>query len=804
MTPRWSIDWLLLLVLAALLVGLGYRVWRDCPGRDVNRWFALQAVVLASWVTGVAGSHSGVGLLVWGPWTFASAAMLPLTFLGFTRVYPERTDWIRPWHWAAMVCITAILVAACVFTPWIVHSFRMTPDGLRRLTGPMYPVYALFLPATTLLLLLVQSARWRRARGRIRLQLQYYNVGVLIVGAGGFTTNLVFPTITGRSTYSVFGPYFALAFLALVAHSIVRHRLLDLRVVVHRSLMFVTAVAASLLPAAALWLLLWPRLAPTEALSAGAAIVVVALLTPPLRDFAGRALDRYVYRERSNARRILRDASQVLGHRLDLEHVTTTLLDALTAVVAPEAVALYLTHPGRPGWVGERRLEAATRFTTPTAPPMLLLDHVRAHPDEALILEELGADDERVAILQDLGWGVVVPIALENAAMGLLAVAAKRSGDAYSDDDLDAVLTLTNHAASALKNAALYAELALAKDYLDNIVATMPSGVIVAAPDERILLVNPAASRLTAISIDNAMHLATLPEPLAAALRVAIRTTERRTYPELGVHATDPAGTAICITAPLRDHAGAVVGAIAVFSDLTPRRELELERARAKRLADFQTMTQSLAHEIANPLVPIMAMTRLLSERAGQPGFVPDFVRIVTRELNRMERLVRGLRSVGGPNSSRPAHVDLCKAAIAAVEVLAPFAAERGVRIGCTLGEEPLVVDADAAELEELFLNLLKNGIEAVAPEGGLGNGTVEVRAERVDAYAVVQIRDSGPGLPPTLVERLFDPFVTTKASGTGLGLAICAAILARTGGRLEAANAPDGGATFTVQIRLV
>src|SRR5688572_26067772 len=122
MTPRWSIDWLLLLVLAALLVGLGYRVWRDCPGRDVNRWFALQAVVLASWVTGVAGSHSGVGLVVWGPWTFASAAMLPLTFLGFTRVYPERTDWIRPWHWAAMVCITATLVAACVFTPWIVHS----------------------------------------------------------------------------------------------------------------------------------------------------------------------------------------------------------------------------------------------------------------------------------------------------------------------------------------------------------------------------------------------------------------------------------------------------------------------------------------------------------------------------------------------------------------------------------------------------------------------------------------------------------------------------------------------------------
>jgi hypothetical protein len=117
--------------------------------------------------------------------------------------------------------------------------------------------------------------------------------------------------------------FFALTFVVLIAHGIIRHRLMDVRVVVHRGLTFTLAVAVSLLPVGGLLALAWPRL--TDHLSADefvplvVAIVVVGLLIPLTRDAAGRLLDRYVYRTRVNYQRTLREASGALTRVLDLE-----------------------------------------------------------------------------------------------------------------------------------------------------------------------------------------------------------------------------------------------------------------------------------------------------------------------------------------------------------------------------------------------------------------------------------------------------------------------------------------------------
>jgi hypothetical protein len=124
--PRWTFDWLLLLVPAALLVFLGVRVWRDRPAREVNRWFAFQALLLAGWVTGVAAAHSGTALEFWGPWTFANAAMLPFVFVGFAQVFPERTSGLPRWLWRSIGTLSVLLSIACFATPWVVHDWAMT------------------------------------------------------------------------------------------------------------------------------------------------------------------------------------------------------------------------------------------------------------------------------------------------------------------------------------------------------------------------------------------------------------------------------------------------------------------------------------------------------------------------------------------------------------------------------------------------------------------------------------------------------------------------------------------------------
>jgi two-component system, NtrC family, nitrogen regulation sensor histidine kinase GlnL len=810
-TPRWAFDWPLLLVIATLLVALGYRVWRDRRARDVNQWFAFQALILAGWVTGVAGTYSGILLDFWLRWTFATAALIPLAFLGFIRIFPERTPSVGISLWLAVSAVSVLLCAAALGTPWIVHSFTLTEEGLSRRTGPLYPLYAAFLLIASACVVSIQIGRWRRSRGRARIQLQYYIVGVLICAIGALTTNLAIPTVTGKSTYSVLGPYFALAFLVLVAHSIIRHRLLDLRIVVSHSLTFAVAAILSLIPAILFIALFWPNLSRplsrNEIVLGAGALLAVVFITPPLRDFTTKVLDTYVYRHRTNTRRILREASAALSQVLDLDRVNATIVHAVLQMIRTEGVCLYLTSQYGIRPTMSQTGDAVT-FTAPPMMPASVVTVVTEAPSVMIVADDLersaadGRGDGALdTVMRENGWALIAPLAAQGTLVGILVVGSPLSGDPFSSEDLDALFTLASHAGSAVKNAQFYAEVALARDYIENILTTIPSGVISISADGRVVLFNPAAEQLSGLARAEALTggVSTFPAPLAMALRDALSTDERRIYPELGISLLDPARFAICTTAPLHDHAGHRVGAVAVFSDLAQIRELERERLRAERLAAFQVLTQALAHEIANPISPIKTMTRLLEKKALDRAFVEEFQRIVTRELSRIEQLIERLRTVGRPQSSVSTPVSLSKSVLAAVEILSAIAEERGIALRHRSPVADVTVIGDSGELEEMFINLIKNAIEAI-PEDGPEPKTVDVDVTTIESDCIVRIVDSGCGFPPQFIDQIFVPFVTTKARGSGLGLTICASIAQRAGGRIEVANGKRGG---IVSVRL-
>jgi len=255
--------------------------------------------------------------------------------------------------------------------------------------------------------------------------------------------------------------------------------------------------------------------------------------------------------------------------------------------------------------------------------------------------------------------------------------------------------------------------------------------------------------------------------------------------------------TASVFPARGRDRAGAVV----VVSDITPLKELEKQRARAEQLSNLQRLTQTLAHEIGNPLVPIKTMTRLLPERAGDQSFVEKVARIVPREVERIEALVARLRRVVPSTETSRAEIDLRVPLRHALEVVEAGAANQGTRLESELPSIPARVLGDSAEVEELFLNLLTNALEAVA-DLPIDSRHVSVSLRVEGHTAIVEIRDKGRGIPSDLLDRIFDPFISTKSRGSGLGLAICSGIVARHHGQLTAANATTGGAIFTVVLR--
>ena len=170
---------------------------------------------------------------------------------------------------------------------------------------------------------------------------------------------------------------------------------------------------------------------------------------------------------------------------------------------------------------------------------------------------------------------------------------------------------------------------------------------------------------------------------------------------------------------------------------------------------------------------------------------------------DRMERLTRELRQFSQPRRGRKKPVDLRLVAEGARELMSHDFDAAGVALVTPPAGAPLTVAGDAMALEQAVTNLLRNALAAVTEQGG---GRVRLSIALEDAHAAIVVADDGPGIGETTIERLTEPFHTTRASGEGmgLGLAIVAEILKDHGGALSAVNRPGGGAAFTIRLPIL
>jgi signal transduction histidine kinase len=247
--------------------------------------------------------------------------------------------------------------------------------------------------------------------------------------------------------------------------------------------------------------------------------------------------------------------------------------------------------------------------------------------------------------------------------------------------------------------------------------------------------------------------------------------------------------------------AGLSLAAIAVLAGFLMRtvaRRATLERrlSRSENLAAMGRLTATLAHEIKNPLAIIRGSARRLGRM--EPA-AERLAESVVEEVDRLTRTVsRYLQFARAEELEEAGGGDLAAALASTLDLLeGEFRSRR-----CTLEREGLNVPApvrlDPESLKQVVLNLVLNSLEAI-PEGGLVRIVLAVRAE----HAEFAISDDGPGMPPELLERLGEPFVTTKAQGTGLGVFMARRLVEGAGGALEIASEPGHGTTVTVRLPL-
>jgi two-component system sensor histidine kinase PilS (NtrC family) len=335
------------------------------------------------------------------------------------------------------------------------------------------------------------------------------------------------------------------------------------------------------------------------------------------------------------------------------------------------------------------------------------------------------------------------------------------------------------------------------KHVIDNI----PSGLLTIDTQGRVNLVNDTACAILGMTRED-----TVGKPMGQVL-AGIEGWEAREgrddsrVPRAEIRFLRADGTEVFLgfsTSPMKDPEGHAIGRVVIFQDLTPIRQME-ERVRiADRLAGVGELAAGLAHEIRNPLASIAGSSQLLRESASSSGESATLLDIIGRESQRLNGLITDFLAYTGPSQRNTTRLDVAALLRDVAEaVRAGEAREKGVAV--ELAALPaLVVEGDGEQLKQVAWNLVRNAVQAT-PAGGkvMIDGFEQIR--HGSRYVVAMVVDTGAGIAPGILEKIFNPFFTTKEGGTGLGLSISHRIVHQHKGFIEVRPAPGKGCAFSV-----
>jgi signal transduction histidine kinase/CheY-like chemotaxis protein len=355
-----------------------------------------------------------------------------------------------------------------------------------------------------------------------------------------------------------------------------------------------------------------------------------------------------------------------------------------------------------------------------------------------------------------------------------------------------------------------------AEAQLFSLIEWLEEGVVLFDAKNEICTMNSRFAQLAGLSAEQAGRITTLgglilqlagqtadPESFAEHWRELARGADGGTREELQLLRPVPRVLERAAR-PVLDGSGRHLGRVEIYRDLTAQRVFQSKLLQTEKLAALGQMVTSVAHELSNPLTSVLGYAQRLLLRSDASGHSEE-ARQIFQEAERANTILRQLLMSARESAPGRSKVALNEVVSRTMELQRFGLAAEKVNVKLDLDPNLPLVQGDAGQLQQVLMNLMGNARQAVEPLG-LG-GTIRVSTRSVGGrYAVLEVADSGPGIPDSILARIFDPFFTTKPPGigTGLGLSIVLGIVREHGGQVKVASPPAGGAIFTLEFPAV
>src|ERR1700678_2774192 len=806
--------WLRLIALIYLGIGLYVLLRRwTAPGSTHFYIFCLVSFIAYSFkYTGKLNDFDWT--IYWG--NIVAGVLQPALFLHFVLTFPEKRLTVRkhPWLLALVYVPGAILLGIHAGAMrWLQASERLrwNLDRMEMSYGSL-----LFLAAAGVL-----WYSYRRASTTIlRQQLKWVTRGT-ILAIIPYSLLYVVPYLLGSLPDAAMKvSALSLALLPLTfGYAIFRYRLMDVDLIFKRGVVYTLAAAIVVGMyfglVAGVAELVQMRKPGTGPVGLILAVVVTALLFDPVRKWIQDRVDQYFYRARYDYRRTLLEFGRELGSETDLDTMLSSLTDRLSHTLAVDRIAIFLAG-GEPV-----QFSLAKSVGLPSIGNLDLSFLSSPRPEDAghLFFEnthqvprESPGAQQAIARL-DLNY--YIPCHAQQKTVAVLGLGKTAQGDFLSSEDMELLESLGVYLGIAIQNGQLYASLQQKaaeyerlKDFNENIVESINVGVMALDMEDRVESWNAQMEVMYAVP-----RWQTLTQPLMAIFPAEFVEEFNRIRQIPGIHnlykfrLKTPAAevrTVNVAIAPLVTRKFQVIGRLIIVDDITERVELEAQLSQSDKLSSIGLLADGVAHEVNTPLAVISSYTQMLGKQLQGDPQKSGLLEKITRQTFRASEIVNNLLNFSRTSGSEIGDVDVNKVIADTLALLEHQFKVARVEVENSPSLKLPAIQGNAGRLQQVFLNLFLNAKDAM-PGGG------KLRVTTMNGESVsVRVSDSGSGIAPEHIQRIYDPFFTTKNSlregqprGTGLGLSVSYGIIQEHAGKIRVESHPGAGTTFVLDFPL-